>query len=231
MLNTLPEFVIFRILKILFYSNRTSFFNLCQVSQRFINVHRKYFNQIVRVELAARRIQFQYKIYLKNIRLQSIRDDDTINLMPFVSNVNIAGMQVLDFNKIPNSIFNKVENYKMGFAQINNGSLMHIIPILASVLRQIRISAVGDIIGKVIITFGQQTIVDKFINKKEICFYINAPLPCFSFREIHTEHPTSVHGIFCDVDLNIFGTGILFKYCGNFQSLRGVALPYHQYLE
>jgi len=192
-------------------------------------VQRKYFNQITKYEMAARKIQCRYRFYLKNIRVNGRIDRlDSIDLTKYI--ITRPGyIQCINFNKIKNGAFNKVENYTMEFAQIDNGSLIHIIPILTSTLRQIKICAIGNIIGKVIINFGGQTIVDKIINKKEACFYINAPLPCFSLREINTEHPTIVYGLFCDIDLNIFGAGILFKYCGNFQSMNGIALSHNQY--
>lgn len=234
-IDMLPELVVFRILKILFYQHRPSFLSLCLTSQRFATVNKKYFNQITKLEMAARKIQFCYRFYLKITSFDYIHDD-SIDLTKYIITHPASSIRYVDFNKIKNGIFNKAENYMMKMSQTvlhykkGNGGLVHIIPIIMSTLRQVRIRAMGDIIGKVSIIFGQQTIVDKVINKKEIRFYINAPLPCFSCREIHTEHPTTIHGLFCDINLNIIGVNILFKYRGNFQSIHGVALPHHQYL-
>jgi hypothetical protein len=231
MLNTLPEFVIFRILKILFYQNRLGFLNLCQTSQTFIKVHRKYFNQITRVWMAVRKIQFHYRHHLKNIRIEHDYQGDNLTFedLEYVFKKNMS-IRALDMNKIKNKTLNKLSHYRMKIQHTppNDEFVNYIIPILGSVLRQLRIVAHGDRIGEIKIEQGTHEIVHKTINKKEICLYLNMPIAVFARRNMEIENPCDVYGIYCNVDSNVINHNLIL-YSGHFQIFHGIALSPHQY--
>lgn len=227
-IDTFSDLLIYKILKILFYQDRSSFLNLCLASHKFQSVHRKYFNQITKVWMAVRKIQLHYRHYLKNIRIGYIDSNDNLTSedlqYAFIRDVSIP---TLDMNRIKNRTLNKITHHQMEISPIGL-SRQYIIPILGSVLRQLRIIADGDRIGEIKIEQGSHKIVHKTINKKEICLYLNIPMAVFAQRDMQIENPCDVYGIYCNVDSNVMNHNLI-VYSGHFQIFHGIALSPHQY--
>lgn len=230
--DTLPDLLIYKILKLLFYQDRPSFLNLCLTSHKFRSVHRKYFNQITKIWMAARKIQLQYRHHLRGFRIghDYVGGNLTSENLEYAFTKNMS-IRALDMNKIKNKTLNKISHYRMKIQHIppTDEFVNYIIPILGPVLRQLRIVAHGDRIGEIKIEQGTHEIVHRTINKKEICLYLNMPIAAFARRYIRIENPCDVYGIYCNVDSNVIDHNLIL-YSGYFQIFHGIALSPHQYL-
>jgi len=188
-------------------------------------VQRKYFNQITSVWMAVRRIEVQYRHYLKGY----VRDRKPRDLTKYINTT--CGIKMLNLNKLNNRVLNLSGNCTLFFDSTDKKQTTFSIPIFSCILRRVHIMAHGDKIGKLTIAFGSQKIIDKIIDEKTKCLYLNAYLPSNMIKTIKAEFPIVIASLYCDISFTTDINNILFKYCGNFQTMNGIALPHHQYLE
>lgn len=182
--------------------------------------------------MAARKIQFHYRFYLNNIRTSNGPDFYTseLDLTDYIHYKATGGINIkcIDFNKIKNKTFNSVVHRKLISRSVDCRHMEYNIAQIAGLLRQIRVCALGTQIGRLILSMGDQVIIDKTYQKKEICLYMNSLLSSYSPGYIKFEYPVSMTCVFCLLNPAINSNVLAL---GKWKSWNGIALSHFRYSE
>jgi len=164
-------------------------------------VQRKYFNQITKLWMAVRRIEVQYRHYLKNIRFgvhdQSL-DHMNINILTVFGH-NDGNNTIIDLNKILNKQLQTYLHYVSELQSIEHDKVFVLPSSWEVIVSQIRIESLGDKIGRFTLIMDNDYIINKQFNSKNACLFVKLPMCVIASRIIKTEYPCRVSIIYVKI--------------------------------